>query len=364
MAVNQLGVIEGFYGEPWSWGQRADYAGFLKKQGFSFYIYAPKADVFLRKKWREPFPKVLEEKLAKLSGQCHAAGIEFGVGFSPYEIYLTPFDLEVKKLLQNRIDAFNRIGVDKFCILMDDMKGDLPGLAERQAEIINWITARSNARQFVFCPTYYSLDPALEKLFGKMPAGYFETLGRTLDKKVNMFWTGEMVCSKAYTEEHLRSTCAALGRKPVLWDNYPVNDGPRMCKFLHLRPVTGRPPEIGNWLSAHAVNPMNQAALSKIVLLTLKNSYGQGAAYNPAKAFRKAAAMITCQEMALQLERDLPAFMDKGLDALTGEEKEALKADYTFFLESRENETAEAAREVVDWLSGRYNVTKDLFLTQ
>jgi hypothetical protein len=360
----QLGVIEGFYGEPWSWGERADYAGFLRKHGFSFYIYAPKADGYLRKKWREPFPKVIEEKLAKLSAQCHSAGIEFGVGFSPYEIYLSAFDLEVKKLLQNRVDAFNRIGVDKLGILMDDMKGDLPGLAERQAEIVNWIAARSSARQFVFCPTYYSADPALEKLFGKMPEGYFEKLGAQLDKKVSMFWTGELVCSSSYTPEHLRSASGKLGRKPFLWDNYPVNDGPRMCKFLHLRPVTGRPAEMGDCLTAHAVNPMNQAALSKIVLLTLKFSYEQGGAYVPEKAFRKAAAMVTSRELADQLERDIPAFTDRGLDALADEEKEALKADYSAFLESRENYTAEAAREVLGWLSGRYNVTKDLFLLQ
>ncbi|HAT73029.1 MAG TPA: hyaluronidase [Elusimicrobia bacterium] len=360
----QLGVIEGFYGEQWTWGERADYAGFLRKHGFSFYIYAPKADGYLRKKWREPFPKVLEEKLTKLAGQCHSAGIEFGIGFSPYEIYLSPFDLESKRLLQNRLDAFNRIGVDKFGILMDDMKGDLPGLAEKQIEVVNWIAARSKAKQFVFCPTYYSLDPVLEKLFGKMPEGYFNKLGAELDKKVSMFWTGELVCSKAYSEEHLRSTAEKLGRKPILWDNYPVNDGPRMCKFLHLRPVTGRPAEMGNWLAGHAVNPMNQAALSKIVLLTLKASYEQGAAYNPDKAFRKAAGMVTCHDMALQLERDLPVFMDRGLDALTDEEKNSLKTDYAPFLEFRENDTAAAAREVIDWLSGRYNVTKDLFLTQ
>ena len=360
----KLGVIEGFYGEQWSWGERVDYAGFLKKHGFSFYIYAPKADGYLRKKWREPFPKSLEEKLAKLAGQYHSAGLEFGVGFSPYEIYLTPFDLEVKKLLQHRLDVFNRIGVNKLGILMDDMKGDLPGLADKQIEIVNWIAARSNAKQFVFCPTYYSTDPVLEKLFGKMPDGYLEKLGKELDKKVSMFWTGEQVCSKSYSAEHLGATSAKLGRKPFLWDNYPVNDGPRMCKFLHLRPVTGRPAEMGKWLEAHAVNPMNQAALSKIVLLTLKASYEQGEAYNPAKAFRKAADMVTCREMTLLLERDLPAFMDKGLDVLAYEEKGALTDDYSAFLESRENDTAQAAREVVGWLSGRYTVTKDLFLTQ
>jgi hypothetical protein len=359
----QIGVIEGFYGEPWSWGERTDYVTFLGKHAFSFYIYAPKADGYLRKKWREPFPKALEEKLSKLAGQCHSAGIEFGVGFSPYEIYLSAFDLEAKRLLQNRVDAFNRIGVDKLGILMDDMKGDLPGLAEKQIEVVSWIAARSSARQFVFCPTYYSQDPVLEKLFGKMPEGYFAALGG-LDKKVSIFWTGEQVCSKAYTPDHLKDVSGRLGRKPFLWDNYPVNDGPRMCKFLHLRPVTGRPAEMGEWLAAHAANPMNQAALSKIVLLTLKFSYEQGGAYSPEKAFRKAAAMVTSREMAEQLERDLPAFMDKGLDGLTGEEKESLKADYSAFLEERENDTAEAAREVVDWLSGKYNVTKELFLTQ
>lgn len=358
-----LGVIEGFYGEPWSWGERTDYVGFLRKHGFSFYIYAPKGDGYLRKKWREPFPKVHEEKLAKLAGQCHSAGIEFGVGFSPYEIYLSPFDAEVKKLLQNRIDVFNRVGVNKLGILMDDMKGDLPGLAGRQTEIVNWIAERSKAKQFVFCPTYYSDDPVLEKLFGKMPEGYFGQLGK-LDPKVSMFWTGELVCSKAYTPEHLAAAAAKLGRKPFLWDNYPVNDGPRMCKFLHLRPVEGRPAAMGEHLAAHAVNPMNQAALSKIVLLTLKDSYEKGAAYDARRSFRKAAGMVTCREMAELLERDLPAFMDKGLDALTAEEKESLKNDYAGFLEARENDTSAAAREVINWLSGKYTVTKDLFLIQ
>jgi hypothetical protein len=215
----------------------------------------------------------------------------------------------------------------------------------------------------VFCPTYYSSDPVLEKLFGKTPEGYFEKLAG-LDKRISMFWTGELVCSKSYSTEHLQAAAGKLGRKPFLWDNYPVNDGPRMCKFLHLRPFTGRPAAMGEHLAAHAVNPMNQAALSKIALLTLKASYEKGEGYDADKAFRKAAGMVTCHDMAGLLERDLPAFMDRGLDALTDDEKVSLKDDYAPFLEARENDTAAAAREITDWLSGRYNVTKDLFLTQ
>jgi hypothetical protein len=318
----------------------------------------------MRKKWREPFPADLEAKLARLSARCRAEGLEFGVGFSPYEIYLSPFNGEVKSLLKERIDLFNRIGVDKFGLLMDDMKGKSPDLAKRQIEIVNWVAERSTAAQLIFCPTYYSLDPVLEKLFGKQPEGYLERLGRELDKKVRLFWTGELVCSKSYSEEHLKATAAMLGRKPFLWDNYPVNDGPRMCKFLHLRAMTGRPAGIGEWLDGHSVNPMNQPTLSKIPLLTLKYSYEEGAAYSPDKAFLKAAAEVSCPEMAVQLEKDLPAFMDRGLDQLDEAERGRMKKFYEPFLSSRTRWTAAAAREVIDWLGGRYVVTKDLFLTQ
>lgn len=360
----KVGIIEGFYGEPWSWGSRTDWVTFLRKHGFSFYIYAPKGDPYLRKKWREPLPKANAEKFSKLAAQCHSAGIEFGVGFSPYEIYRSPFDLEAKKLLQARLDFFNRAGVNKLCVLMDDMKGDIPDLAARQAEIVNWMATRSKAKQVVFCPTYYSDDPVLEKLFGKMPDGYLGQLGKELDPKVSVFWTGELVCSKSYDPGHLRSVGERMGRKPFLWDNYPVNDGPNKCGFLNLRGFTGRPADMSDHLAGHAVNPMNQAALSRIPMLTLKEAFEKGDAYDPLKAFRKAARMVTSHDMAELLERDLETFADKGLASLSDEAKAALKDDYSSFLQVHENDTAKAAREITDWLSGRYQMSRDMVIAQ
>jgi hypothetical protein len=109
---------------------------------------------------------------------------------------------------------------------------------------------------------------------------------------------------------------------------------------------------------------MNQGALSKIVLLTLKMSYELGAAYSPGQAFLQAAEIVTCPAMAFQLEKNLPDFMDKGLDVLTAEEKRLLKEIYSTYLVSPANFTAQAAQEIIDWLEGRYTVTRDLFLTQ
>ena len=360
----KLGIIEGFYGRPWTWGERSGYVPFMRRHGFKAYIYAPKADAYMRRRWREPMPPTLEAKLARLSSELHNAGCEFGIGFSPYEIYLSPFDLKAKEQLMRRVQAFDRIRTDILCILMDDMKGDVNGLAGKQIEILNFIASNTKAKKMIFCPTYYSDDPVLERLYGKMPEDYFSRLNSELDQKISVFWTGNLVCSTSFEPEYLQSVSLRLGRKPVIWDNYPVNDGPRMSPFLHLRAFSGRPAEMGSSIEAHIANPMNQAALSKIVLATLAECYERGPRYDEMAAFRRAARSITCREMADLLERDLELFADNGLSAITAERKAELLRDYAEFLGSRTNDTAAAAHEITYWLNGRYAITREEILAQ
>ena len=95
----ELGLIEGFYGRPWSWAARAHAAATLKPHGYNFYLYAPKADAYLRRRWREPHPHATE--LAGLSVACRAAGVRFGVGLSPYELYRN-FDADARAVRKVR----------------------------------------------------------------------------------------------------------------------------------------------------------------------------------------------------------------------------------------------------------------------
>jgi len=139
-----------------------------------------------------------------------------------------------------------------------------------------------------------------------------------------------------------------IGRKPFLWDNYPVNDGPRMSKFLHLRAFTGRPAAIGRHISAHGVNPASQSVLSLIAAMTLSLSYAGGPAYDAHAAFRKAARAVLGDALAELVEQDLPAFQDRGLDRL-GAERAALRERYA-------GVDHPAAREIVAWLDGVYSV--------
>jgi len=48
------GVIEGFYGPPWSHQDRLDMIRFMGRVGMNMYFYGPKDDPFHREKWREP----------------------------------------------------------------------------------------------------------------------------------------------------------------------------------------------------------------------------------------------------------------------------------------------------------------------
>ena len=60
------GIIEGFYGEPWSWAEREAVCSELAAAGMDTYVYAPKDDPLHRSRWREPYGDEFLESLAGL----------------------------------------------------------------------------------------------------------------------------------------------------------------------------------------------------------------------------------------------------------------------------------------------------------
>jgi hyaluronoglucosaminidase len=352
----ELGIIEGFYGRPWSWREREETIAFLAPHGYAFYLYAPKADVYLRKRWREEHPREEGERLAELARRCRELGVRFGVGLSPYELYLG-FDAEARERLAEKLAFLDRVvGVDDLAILFDDMRGDLPELAPRQVEIVEWVAGRTGATRVLVCPSYYSDDPVLDRAFGTRPDGYVEALGRALDPAIEIFWTGEEVVSRELSPGHLRRVTEQLGRRPFLWDNYPVNDGQRMSQYLHLRGFTGRPGGLAEVVAAHGVNPALQATLTRIPALTLVESYRRGADYRYGEAFRRAAERVMGPELGERLRQDLLILQDVGLDRL-GEKERLLRERWS-------GVDHPGALEIVAWLDGAYRITDEIVQTQ
>ena len=259
------------------------------------------------------------------------------MGLSPFELYRA-YDAESRRALQAKVQRIDALGGNLLAILFDDMPGDCADLAARQAEIVADVRAWTRAEYLLTCPTYYSSDPVLERYFGAMPEDYWEELGACVDPEVGIFWTGDQVCSPKVAPQDLQDITGLLRRKPVLWDNYPVNDGAAACKFLHLAPLPGRDEALPAAVSGHLCNPMNQAWLSRLPLTGLARLYG---ANTPTMAELYAPALVEL------LARDRELFETGGLDAIDEKTRQGLAGEYDLVDDP-------AAAEVAEWLRGGY----------
>jgi hyaluronoglucosaminidase len=351
----RLGIIEGFFGRPWSWEERRAVLKKLVPHGYNFYHYAPKADAFLRRRWVEPHPLEEANQIKSFASFCADLGVQFGIGLSPYEAF-NDFNLALRAAFTRRIEDLASLGITELGIFFDDMHVDSPDLAARQIEITHLASDIAPHLRINITPSFYSDDPVLERVFGTCPPNYLAHLGEGLRPEIDVYWTGEEVCSREISAGHLIKIGKLLRRKPLLWDNYPVNDGPRMSQYLHLRGFTGRPATNAALVAGHAINPASQAILSCIPAITLAKSYQQGDHYCYGTEGFLASQEVVSDELAVMLRNDLLSFQDLGLSKIEGR-IEALIARYRVI-------NHPGAKEVVAWLRGEYAISGEQVQTQ
>ena len=340
------GVIEGFYGREWPWPLRRTMIEFLQREQFNTYVYAPKADRYLRSAWREMHDAEVFSQLELLRMHCRTHAIQFGTGFSPWGLQ-SEYTATDRTALREKIAQLNNLDSDIFCILFDDMPGNIDDLAQRQLDVIGDIVAASTARRFIVCPTYYSFDPVLEKVFGAMPHDYLETLGAQLPSSIDIFWTGSHVVAPGFSKWDIDAIAEKIQRKPLLWDNYPVNDGAKISRFLHLLPPRERPAQLQQWCSGHLANPMNQPLLSRLPLAALAQSYRDDKTFDADNFWRNSLESLIDPALAALLRRDIDRFQSQGLDNIDAADRNSLIADYRRVADP-------AALEVIEWLQERY----------
>jgi hyaluronoglucosaminidase len=340
--MNKIGVIEGFFGPAWPLQARLGYADFLARSGGGFYIYAPKQDPYLRKRWREEWPTSWCDQLTRMAQHFTDRQVTFGVGLSPFGLgtTLSPSD---KMLLTSKLEILQKSGVGLLGLFFDDMPTD-DDLAPAQMACVDWVRKNFSGK-IVFCPSYYSFDPILEKVFGKMPDGYWQTIAQLTPPEVSMAWTGPKVISPEVPSAHLQEVTELLKRRPFMWENLFANDGPKNCKFLKLQAFTGRSTGVLDQVEAYGFNMMNQPYLSQIVFLASCLVLEEKS--DPETAFQTALSQLCPGGLRTFINRHRDNFLRVGLDQLT--EKDQLIAELSSFAHP-------VAAEITDWLSGKYVV--------
>lgn len=340
-----LGVIEGFYGRAWPQSTRIAYADYLQDLGLNSYLYCPKSDPYLRKRWQERWPAHALKEMKTMVSAYSARGIDCGVGLSPFALYEN-YGKAQREALRAKVGYLAELGMPILALLFDDMPGALDALAERQGEIVADVCEWAPNSRILVCPTYYSFDPVLSAYFGTMPEDYWSDFGRVIPESVDIFWTGNSVCSKTIVTKDIQQITAQLGRKVLLWDNYPVNDGAQRSNFLYLSKLANRDHGLEHHVSGHFCNPMNQGQLSLMALLGLPALYEQPAP--DADWLQRVYGNQTYRRLLLD-QHDFEAL---GLTGMGEKRCHELARVYSDF-------SGEAAAEVVDWLRGRYRFDPD-----
>jgi beta-N-acetylglucosaminidase len=258
--LEYLGVIEGFYGRPWTSAERQRLFGWMAGWGMNTYLYAPKDDLWHRARWRELYPEPEQQALAGLVAAARQHGVRFVYALAPgLDLDWTGTegaDAPDAGALARKIASLADLGVQDFALLFDDIpvQPDRAAQARVQVEathhVLHLLDERGILGRLLFCPTEYCAERAVPDV---RTSPYLTTLGATLDSRIEVFWTGPQIVSPTISTASLREVAAVLRRRPLLWDNLHASD--YTSHRLHLGPYTGRPPGMRAEVSGILSNP-------------------------------------------------------------------------------------------------------------
>lgn len=286
--IARRGVIEGFYGAPWSHEARLAIIDYMGRNKMDTYVYGPKDDPYHRTpKWREPYPEKEARQLAELCDSCNRRSIDFVWAIHPGgDIRWDDAD---RDSLVAKFEQMYDLGVRGFAVFFDDISG-AGAKSMKQVELLNYLTEnfvkrKKDVADLIVCPTDYS------RLWANpTEKGQLATYGKALDRSVGVFYTGDYVCSDL-TGDTMKFVNNLIKRPAFYWWNFPVSD---YCTYyLLLGPSYGLdknidPKEIGGFAS----NPMEHGIASLPALCGVADYCWNIKAFDPMRAWERGIADV------------------------------------------------------------------------
>lgn len=271
------GVVEGFYGTPWSHQVRMSLIDFYGKFKMNTYLYGPKDDPFHScPNWRLPYPEKEAQNIKELVEACKRNRVDFVWAIHPGQDI--KWNEEDYQNLVNKFNWMYDLGVRDFAIFFDDISGEGTNPV-KQTELLNRLTdefvkVKGDVSPLTVCPTDYS------KLWANpTPQGSLAIYGNTLNPDIKIFWTGDVVCSDL-TPETMEWINSRIKRPAYYWWNYPVQDYVR--NFILQGPAYGLDTSLTKDDVCGVIsNPMEHGEASKLALYGVADYAWNIANYNP-----------------------------------------------------------------------------------
>ena len=277
-SVSCRGVIEGFYGNPWSHKDRLRQFDFYGQHKMNIYVYGPKDDPYHRAKWREPYPEKEAALLRELVEAAHRNKVQFVWAIHPGG------DIKWNKTdsvaVVDKLEKMYALGIRTFAVFFDDIWGE-GAKGDKQAGLLNYVTdefvrKHTDVEPLIMCPTQYN----------KAWSGgdYLPTLGTKMYPEVRIMWTGNSVVDMIEKND-MEWINGQIRRKAFIWLNYPVND---YCQSRLLMGKTyGNGKDIYDMVSGFCSNPMEYAEASKVSLYSIADYTWNMPAYDAESSWKR-----------------------------------------------------------------------------
>ena len=240
------GIVEGYYGYPYSFAVKKELIKFFKKFKLNTYLYGAKSDPFHSGYWRKPYPteiSKLQEKNGWLSQQMIKDltdfSIESKVNFiwaihpnsgNAVDFHTTESTDKAVSDVMGKFELMHGLGIRQFAVFLDDAGWDFADVNNYRDFLTNlqnklfdkynrkYENATDTVLPIHYVPHIYAINFAKEEDLKT----YFDAISQT-SSNIVVYTTGSGVWSSIKQEDF--STMQNLMQRPVaLWWNYPCND--------------------------------------------------------------------------------------------------------------------------------------------
>lgn len=272
------GIVEGFYGHPYSMETRMELMEFCKRYKLNTYVYGPKSDPYHLGSWRYDYPvtitesqrymgKITQSDITAICEKAAACNVNFvwsihpgmssGINFGS----TSSMDTGISEIM-NKFAHMYSLGVRAFGVFIDDMSYTPPGnmqayLADQTQQQLR-STYGDEVAPLFFVPTAYALNYGMSSTLYNLA---------DVDEEVEIAFTG-YDCFSNIRGSACTDMASRVGRNAIMWWNNPVNDD--HDDRIYMRKLTTHwtiedtypIPSLGGLL----LNPMNQGNASKVAL--------------------------------------------------------------------------------------------------
>ena len=333
--IRDRGIIEGYYGVPYSAEVTKDLFRFMARYKMNTYMYGAKSDPYHSRYWSDPYPGTITEEqrrigylsadmMKEITAVAHASKVNFIWAIHPGTAFTDAVDEDVNSRIMQKFESMYELGVRQFGVFVDDVgvPSDPAVLklgADRLADLQSRVDGKLGGRPLHYVPQLYAYSWVSEDV----ARNFFQSLSGT-PEKINVYITGRAVWTVPNNED-LAKVRDFLGRGTSWWWNYPCNDND-MTKLFPMDIYSNFKDErhIDNLARLEnldgattlIINPMQQGEISKITLFSVADYAWNNSAFDNQRSWEAALPAVIGKDKAPALRYLAPYLRYFDADAL------------------------------------------------